>query len=210
MPIIYDKWVNIRLLVHCDHDWAQFYYDGQLMDDPAVADHAFLGGGQKMSAGVFGTGTGLPTTFAAVDLYSNKAGKMFWDDLTLREIHRGTQSFGQPSPRDGLLPEIYANSAPTANNFTFQIEGSGPRNATGFLGIGLARIAGGQNLGDFTLYINPNPALILWAITSDATGYTTFGAPLLPAQVRLDVDLQHVWNSASGASASGSLHLLVR
>jgi len=81
-PIIYDKWVEIKVVIHLDADWTQFYYNGVLLDSAAVADHPTLGGGWKWSGGPTGSYNG-PKDIAALDLYANNATSVFYDEVSL-------------------------------------------------------------------------------------------------------------------------------
>jgi hypothetical protein len=84
-PIIYDKWVQIRVLIHLDADWVQFYYDGKLLDDATVANHPTLGGGWKWTGGPFGGSKG-PKNIGALDLFANKATSVFYDEIMLQPL----------------------------------------------------------------------------------------------------------------------------
>lgn len=83
MPFVYDQWAEIKVVLHMDQDWVQIYYNGTLFDDPAVADHATLGGGYRWSLGDGGTNTTGVANFAAVDLFANNATSAFYDDISL-------------------------------------------------------------------------------------------------------------------------------
>jgi hypothetical protein len=80
-PLVYDRWVELRVVIDLQADWTQVYYDGVLLDDPAVADHP-LGGGHRWTAGPDGLGNG-PLDIAAVGLRANNASSVFYDELSL-------------------------------------------------------------------------------------------------------------------------------
>lgn len=83
-PIVTDAWVPIQVVIDLDQDWCQFYYNGVLLDEPAVADHPALGGGYTWTGGVFGGGAGQ-LNIGAVDLYANTATDVYYDDLSLSQ-----------------------------------------------------------------------------------------------------------------------------
>ncbi len=75
-------WAEIRVFIDLDEDWLQIYYEGQLLDDPNVADHPTYGGGQPWTAGPFGQSTG-PLDIASVDLFAYNNPAVYYDDLSL-------------------------------------------------------------------------------------------------------------------------------
>lgn len=77
-----DAWAELKLIVDLDLDWAQFYYNGKLVDNPNVGDHPQLGGGWKWSGGWSGGAT-HPKEIACVDLYANGATAVYYDDMSL-------------------------------------------------------------------------------------------------------------------------------
>lgn len=88
LPYISDQWVEIKVKYYLDPapagDWVQIYYNGTLLDDPALPNHATLGGGYKLTGGVFGNQSPAgPLDIAAVDLFANNATKVFYDDMSL-------------------------------------------------------------------------------------------------------------------------------
>lgn len=88
MPYVIDEWAKITVDIDLDNDWCQLYYNGVLLDDPALADHPLLGGGYSWTAGIFGGGSGL-MNIASVDLYAgNCATPVYWDDLSLTKAYR--------------------------------------------------------------------------------------------------------------------------
>lgn len=91
MPYITDQWVEIRVEIYLDAmtgdppeqtGWTQVYYNGTLLDDPALPDHPDLGGGYSWTGGVFGQGGGL-LNIGSVDLFANGATPVYYDDLSL-------------------------------------------------------------------------------------------------------------------------------
>jgi hypothetical protein len=77
-----DDWAEIRVYIDLDEDWTQVYYNGVLLDDPALADHPTLGGGYSWTAGVFGQDTGA-LNIAAVDLFAYNGTAVYYDDISL-------------------------------------------------------------------------------------------------------------------------------
>jgi hypothetical protein len=84
MPYVRGEWVEIRVDIFLDpeDDWTQVYYNGTLLDDPALADHPVLGGGYSWSDTVFGGGGGV-REIGAVDLFANGASPVYYDDMSL-------------------------------------------------------------------------------------------------------------------------------
>ena len=84
MSYVANEWVEIRVDIFLDpeDDWTQVYYNGTLLDDPALPDHPVLGGGYSWSAGVFGAGDGV-RDIGAVDLFANGSTPVYYDDITL-------------------------------------------------------------------------------------------------------------------------------
>jgi hypothetical protein len=78
-----DQWVPITVNVDLDNDWCQVYYNGTLLDDPALADHPLLGGGYAWTKGVFGQYTTGTKTITTVDLFANSATPVYYDNLSL-------------------------------------------------------------------------------------------------------------------------------
>lgn len=81
-PYVTNGWSEIRVYVDLDEDWVQIFYNSQLLDDPLLADHPTLGGGQQWTAGPFGNDQGV-LNIAAVDLYANSASPVYYDDMSL-------------------------------------------------------------------------------------------------------------------------------
>ncbi|MEW6251678.1 MAG: hypothetical protein AB1716_13620 [Planctomycetota bacterium] len=82
VPYVTDQWAELKVEIYLNEDWTKIYYNGILFDDPALANHATLGGGYKWTKGVFGTSTG-PLNIACVDLFANTSSAMYWDDMSL-------------------------------------------------------------------------------------------------------------------------------
>jgi len=84
MPFVTGEWAEIRVEIFLDpgDDWTQVYYNGTLLDDPALPDHPVLGGGYTWSLGVFGGGGGV-REIGAVDLFANGATSVYYDDMSL-------------------------------------------------------------------------------------------------------------------------------
>ena len=82
VPYVTDEWAEIRVYIDLDEDWLQIYYNGQLLDDPALADHPTLGGGQAWTLGPFGQSAG-PMDIASVDLFAYDNSPIYYDDMSL-------------------------------------------------------------------------------------------------------------------------------
>jgi len=65
LPIIYDRWAEIRLEMDFDNDYVEQYYDGQLLESGVWT---FYGG---------------PVAFANLDLYAWGSSAVYYDDLSL-------------------------------------------------------------------------------------------------------------------------------
>jgi hypothetical protein len=89
---ITDQWIELKVSIDLDNDWAQFYYNNVLIDDPTVADHPILGGGYSWSADVFGNGGGV-LNIASVDLFANNSTAVYYDDISLLRAHRWMDDF---------------------------------------------------------------------------------------------------------------------
>lgn len=98
-----DDWSEIRVYVDLDEDWVQIYYEGQLLDDPDVPDHATLGGGYPWTEGVFG-GEANPLNIAAVDLYANSATPVYYDDMSLAPAAPWADMKVNGSDEDIIIP----------------------------------------------------------------------------------------------------------
>lgn len=82
VPYVTDQWIKIECHVDLHLDWCQVYYNGTLLDDPALPDHPVLGGGYQWTLGVFGGGGGI-LDIQAVDLFANGATPVYYDDMSL-------------------------------------------------------------------------------------------------------------------------------
>jgi len=86
LPYVPDSWAEIKVQIYLDPypvgDWTKIYYNGTLLDDPALPDHPTLGGGYRWTKGVFGTNNG-PLSIECVDLFANNATKVYYDDMSL-------------------------------------------------------------------------------------------------------------------------------
>lgn len=118
-PVIPDTWVEIKVLIDLDQDWCQFYYNGVLLDEPNLLDHAVLGGGYQWSRAVFGQAGGV-VNIAAVDLYANSATSAYYDDLSLHPAR--FESFGQGCAGAMAAPEFSPIMLPvTGQTYLMQI-----------------------------------------------------------------------------------------
>ncbi len=91
LPIIYDTWVEIAVVIDLDNDWQEFYYGGNLL---------FAG---SWSEGMSGGGI---TSIGAVDLFANGASPVYYDDLSLVEtVGENTMHVGGIEGYFNLDPE---------------------------------------------------------------------------------------------------------
>ena len=73
LPLVMDKWVEIRVEIDLDGDWMEIYYDGEFLYEKA------------WTATPNNDGTGF-LNIAAVDLFANGATSVFYDDMSLEEV----------------------------------------------------------------------------------------------------------------------------
>ncbi len=83
LPYFTDQWSTIAVRIDLGNDWTQIYYNGTLIDDPALADNPTLGGGYQWTKGVFGNDTNGLLNIAAVDLYANGSSSVYYDNMSL-------------------------------------------------------------------------------------------------------------------------------
>ena len=124
LPLIYDRWVEIKVVVNLDDDLHSVYYDGQpLFEDKSWTEA--MNGGNSLR-------------IDALDLYANNATSVFYDDLSLRQI----EGCGDP-PADFEL--VVGGSCP--GTVTFEWNGATPNRTLGLLyaaSEGTQRIPDGQ------------------------------------------------------------------
>jgi hypothetical protein len=82
IPYVLDQWCEVKVVANFNEDWCQIYYNGTLLDDPAVADHPTLGGGYQWSLGYGGGGT-VTNNIGALDLFANGATTIYYDDISI-------------------------------------------------------------------------------------------------------------------------------
>lgn len=71
LPIVYDQWVEIRVVIDLDANLQDFYYGGQLLFTDSWTE-GMSGGGVL--------------NIAAVDLFANGATSVFYDDISLSNM----------------------------------------------------------------------------------------------------------------------------
>ena len=69
VPIIFDQWVQVRVIVDLDNDTCTQFYDGEMIGDPDQAWSTRNGG--------------TLVQIAAVDLFSNNGTTSYWDNVSL-------------------------------------------------------------------------------------------------------------------------------
>jgi len=83
IPIVRDQWVEVRVDINFMTDQQTMYYNGQILN-------------QKSWTG--GVAPGGALNLAAVDIYSNNASSIYYDDIVLREggpVPVGPTTWGQ-------------------------------------------------------------------------------------------------------------------
>lgn len=208
--IVYDKWIDIQVIIDLDADWVQVYYDNVLLDDPLLADHPTLGGGYAWTKGVFGTNNG-PKNIAAVDLYANNASPVYYDDLSLRPAKKGVRNYRDASQGSRGLPRIYALDDAVAPSTTF---GFGCRNAPaskpGVFALSTAAFPQGQPLLGISILVNPTPPSVIVPITTDVNGGNSFVARLRPQHAGVTVYAQYIFLDTTPNMLSATDGLQVR
>ena len=76
LPLITDKWVEIRVYIDLGYDWMEIYYNGELLHE------------KKWSACPDNSGNGI-VNLSAVDLFSDSSKSVYFDDFCLEEIGGG-------------------------------------------------------------------------------------------------------------------------
>jgi hypothetical protein len=76
LPLIYDEWVEIKVLIDLDSDWHEVFYNGQFL-----AEKEWTAGPNNAMDGILNIG--------AVDLFANGATNVYYDDLSLEKVGVG-------------------------------------------------------------------------------------------------------------------------
>lgn len=71
LPIVYDQWVEIRVVIDLAANTQSFYYGGQLLYTGSWTEEVQPGGAAQI---------------AAIDLYANSATSAFYDDISLSDL----------------------------------------------------------------------------------------------------------------------------
>ena len=209
-PIVYDKWVDIQVIIDLDADWTQVYYNNVLLDDPLLADHPTLGGGYTWTKGVSGSYNGTKN-IAAVDLYANNASPVYYDNLSLRPAFKGVRSYGEPSQGSRGLPRIYALADAVAPSTTFGFGcRSAPASAPGVFALSTAAFPQGYPLLGITLWVNPTPPFVVVPIKTDVNGGNSFVARLRAPHAGVTVYAQYVFLDSTPNMLSATDGLQVR
>jgi hypothetical protein len=114
-PLIMDQWVELKVVIDLDYDWCQFFYNNMLLDNPTLANHPVLGGGYQWTGTVFGGGSGV-LSIAAVDLYANSTGPVYYDDITIEQFVYDSLGNGCPG---SMGPITFTMLQPPAVGGTF-------------------------------------------------------------------------------------------
>ena len=208
--IVYDKWVQIQVVIHLDDDWCQFYYNGVLLDSAVVADHAVHGGGWTWTYGPFGNATyGGPLEIGALDLYANSASSVYYDDISLTKMYKGVRAYGEPSPGANGAARASASGDAVGTNPLFGVRASnGPPVAVGLLAFTLTNYPSGIQLLGINLLVDPT-FMILFPFLTDPTGGHVLPIPLSPANVGGRVYCQYVFDEPARLSATNALEIHV-
>jgi hypothetical protein len=133
LPLVLDQWVEIKVFLFLDMDWVQIYYDGTLLDDPAVADHPELGGGYQWSLGMFGSNTTGRVNLAALDLFANSASSIYYDDFSLTPF--AFEIIGSGCAGSMAAPQLIGRTHPRIDE-TFEMEVTNLPQSVAFLALG--------------------------------------------------------------------------
>lgn len=209
-PIVFDRWVDIQVMIDFDADWVQLYYDNTLLDDPAVPDHPVLGGGWAWTKGPFGADNG-PLDIAAVDLFANNATSIYYDDISLCPALAGVRNYGEASPGSSGSAHIYALDHAIAPSSTF---GFGCRNApastAGAFEVALADYQHGLPIAGITVFVDPTPVLLSLPIMTSGAGGHSLKTPLLSGYAGITLYTQYVFldpNPSGPLSATEGLEI---
>ena len=93
VPIVFDKWVEIRVDIDFDNDWYDFWYNGQKIAKK-----------KGWSIGVFCGDTG-PRDLAAVDLYANSSWPAYYDDIEILKTSGACCDETTGNCQDNMAPE---------------------------------------------------------------------------------------------------------
>ena len=189
MPYVADAWKEIKVVIDLDNDWVQLYYDGNLFDDPAVADHPTLGGGYTWSLGDGGGNTTGQAAFGALDLFANNASSVYYDDISLTQ----STSLARDTDRIRTIGGTVnlALDATTANaNRYYLVLGSSSGTSPGIpLGTSILPL-NYDWLMDFTL-IYPNSSMFantFATLDADGMGSASVIVPVFPLSAGLRMD----------------------
>ena len=208
--LIYDQWVRIQVVIHLDDDWVQFYYNGILLDSATVADHAVHGGGWTWTYGPFGNANyaGL-LEVGAVDLYANSGTSVYYDDLSLTQMHKGVRPYGSPTPGANGEAQAIATGDALGSNPLFGIGATnGPPNSIGLLAFTVTNYPSGIPLLGISLLVDPT-FMILFPFLTSPTGGHSMAIPLSPANVGATVYNQYVFDEPGGLSSTNALEIHV-
>jgi hypothetical protein len=160
-----------------------------------------------------------PTTPGAFDTIWNGGEDVFVTRLDM--LPTGVAPFGRSSPGcAGPLP-ISVTSMPSVGNTGFAITcGNAPPNGIGLLLAGGAGLAAPINVFGVELWIDPNPFLVTFAVTSNGVGAAEFALPIPGSAGLVGTRLftQFAWLSPAspppcpplGISASGALDITIQ
>ena len=76
LPLVKDKWVEIRVEIDLDSDWMEIYYDGTFLHE------------KEWTATPNNDLTGI-LNIGAVDLFANGATSVYYDDMSLEQVGGG-------------------------------------------------------------------------------------------------------------------------
>jgi hypothetical protein len=76
LPLVYDKWAEIRVEIDLDNDWHEVFYDGTFFYE------------KEWTAGINNDYQGV-LTIDAVDLFANGATSVYYDDMSLEQVGTG-------------------------------------------------------------------------------------------------------------------------
>ena len=76
LPLVTDKWVEIKINIDLNNDWMEIYYNGSLLHE------------KEWSAGPDNQGDGI-VNISAVNLFSDSPTSVYFDDFSLEEVGGG-------------------------------------------------------------------------------------------------------------------------
>jgi hypothetical protein len=115
LPIVYDEWVEINVVIDLDNDVQSFYYDGQLLYTDTWTGH--VSGGGSLNIG-------------AVDLFANNATSVYWDDLSLEQAAPPVCDAPEDIPWLSVSPDAGTTGAGDTTDVDVEFDSTGLADGT--------------------------------------------------------------------------------